>query len=745
MIQPARLAPEKQLVFAATGASFLSATLLFSIQPMFTKMVLPVLGGSAATWSVAMVFFQGALLLGYAYAHCLTRYLSFRAGAFIHIALLVTAFTTLPIGFNVSTASQTDLHPALWILATFTVALGLPFLALSTHGPLLQAWFARSNHERSQNPYFLYIASNIGSFAALIAYPLLIEPFLGLTSQSQLWRAGFLALILLIVFVAVRIKADLSAAPVKQAEATPVDRKTALTWTGLAFIPSALLVSVTSHISTDIAAAPLLWVIPLGLYLLSYTIAFRDRLALIKPNELHILLVWGVTGLLMNMMMGRLPMAISLAVHLSLFTVIAIACHHALYQRRPPTQQLTAFYFCMSLGGVLGGLFAGLIAPAIFSRILEYPLMLVLSLTALPGAISGLREVDRKTDVLRPMLFSLAILLIAFGVNLATPHREVGMIIICIASGGLVLVRWRQSSGSLLAIALSFLNMSTYKIAMADEESYRSFYGVTQLKEIAGDEFRVMLHGTTIHGAMRIRTPDGKPFSDRPLPTTYYAYEGAMGEAIADQRQKYGPLKHTALVGLGTGALACHFKKDEAATFYELDPLIAKLAQERTKFRFLSDCDTRIPIIIGDARLTLAQQKEKSDIVLIDAFSSDSIPVHLLTLEAIDLYLSKLEPNGRIVLHISNNFFDLREVLARAAAKRGLQAIVKVPVTKTIDTELRSSSSVAVLARSSADLDSLRSKEGWQPLPAPQRPYPWTDDYSTILEPLIDMWRRNRS
>ena len=745
MTQPARFALEKQLFLAATGASFLSATLLFSVQPMFTKMVLPVLGGSAATWSIAMVFFQAVLLIGYAYAHLITRYVSFGIGAAIHIALLVAAFLTLPISFTADGSSPVPSDPALWILSTFTLTLGLPFLALSTHGPLLQAWFAMSQHARAQNPYFLYVASNIGSFAALIAYPFLIEPFIGLKMQSQIWTGGFFTLILLVLGVLFCVKPSASAQRQRETDPTPIELKRKLAWIGLGFIPSALLVSVTSHISTDIAAAPLLWVVPLGLYLLSFMLAFRDKLVFIKPHELHILVVWGVTGLLINMMMGRLPMAISLAVHLSMFTIIAIAAHHALYQLRPRADKLTGFYFCMSLGGVLGGLFTALLAPLMFSRIVEYPLMLTLALATLPGALMGLRQLEHHREVVRPVLLVTGSLCAAIAGAVLSGTKEVGATILGAGIGVAILMRWRKSSYALFALSISFLSMRAYDNLIADYESYRSFYGVTHVKKVVEDRFRVMVHGTTIHGAMRIRHDDDTPFNERPLPTTYYSYEGGMGEAIAALRERSGVIQHTALIGLGTGALACHFKKGEEAVFYELDPLVAQLAQDPAKFRFLSDCDIKVPVVLGDARLTLAKQSRLSNIILVDAFSSDSIPVHLLTLEAFDLYLSKLAPDGLIIIHISNNYFYLGEVLARAAASRGLHGMLKFDGHKNLDSELRSSSSVAVLARSRDDLAPFTQDKGWEALPPVQRAAPWSDDYSTILEPLIDMWRRKRN
>lgn len=744
MTQFARVAPEKQLVFAATGASFLSATLLFSIQPMFTKMVLPVLGGSPSTWSVAMVFFQGALLLGYAYAHLLTRYLPFKLGAIVHVLLLLTAFATLPISFNAGNAAPTGGHPGFWILSTFTLAIGLPFLALSTHGPLLQAWFALSRHERAQNPYFLYVASNIGSFAALLAYPFLIEPFIGLNWQSKLWSAGFLALIIFVIATLLCVRPSSDQKREVRTRAQSASLTTLLSWTGLAFIPSALLVSVTSHISTDIASAPLLWVAPLGLYLLSFPIAFRDKLILIKEQELHVLMIWGVIGMLVNMTIGSLPLPISLGVHLGLFLVITLACHHALYLNRPSAELLTNFYLCMSFGGVLGGLFSGLIAPSLFSEVIEYPLLLVASICCLPGAVRNLPKLDLKKEVVLPIAILALALAVALATSLIADERKLGEILICSVAGLAVLLRWRQTSYVVIATLAGFIVMTVHARITLPRESHRSFFGVTYVKE-RDDGFRLMVHGTTVHGAMRIRNKDGSAFTERPIPATYYTYQSPMGEAIASHRRDEEPLNHLALIGLGTGALACHLKPGESATFYEIDPLVVQLAKDRNKFRFLSDCSTSISTVLGDARLMLRDQQQKSDIVLIDAFSSDSIPVHLLTLEALDLYLSKLEEGGRIVFHISNNYFDLSDVLARAAKSRNLDALFKRDMGKPRGDDFHAGSLVAVLARGSADLDTLRSIKGWEPLRAAQRKHPWTDDYSTILEPLIDMWRRNRS
>ncbi len=373
-------------LFATT--LFVSALLLFLVQPMFTKMVLPRLGGAPAVWSVAMVFFQAALLAGYAYAHLIVRRLTPGAGALVHLGVLALSALMLPIGIASSFEVPPSEYVALWLMGLLAVSVGLPFAALSASAPLLQGWFAASGHPKAGNPYVLYAASNLGSFAALIAYPVVVEPMLPLADQSRLWSVGFAGFALLAaaasLFVANRpgiVAAEMSA---------PVSLRDRMVWTALAAIPSGLVIAVTSYISTDVAAAPFLWMVPLALYLLTFVAVFRDRPWI--PQSTVIMLVPILMAPLTIGLLGggdrRFWLAMIL-VNLAAFLLLALLCHRELYERRPAPARLTEFYLWVSFGGVVGGIFAALIAPYVFNRVYEYPVLLLAGLLAMPGVLSG--------------------------------------------------------------------------------------------------------------------------------------------------------------------------------------------------------------------------------------------------------------------------------------------------------------------------------------------------------------------
>jgi hypothetical protein len=373
-------------VFA--GAIFLSAALLFAVQPMFTKMVLPKLGGSPSVWSVAMVFFQAVLLAGYAYAHALTKYLPGKRSVIVHLVVMAAATLFLPLAIaSWWSRPPADATAAIWLLGLFAVSIGLPFFALSANGPLLQAWFARTDHPAAANPYFLYAASNIGSFLALLSYPFVMEPLSTLGQQTRGWAVLFLALIALIAWCGrLMLRSPRTDAQAEQATSGPAPTwRNAARWVALAAIPSALLISVTSHISTDIAAAPFMWVIPLALYLATFVIVFSTRPVLrhnwmVAVEPMFIVALAGI----MVFDIRQYVLAL-LGLNVAAFFVITMVCHGELSRSRPAAQHLTAFYMWMSAGGVIGGIFAGLIAPNIFSSVVEYPVLIVLAILCRPG------------------------------------------------------------------------------------------------------------------------------------------------------------------------------------------------------------------------------------------------------------------------------------------------------------------------------------------------------------------------
>lgn len=729
------------LIGVFTGTIFLSALLLFSVQPMFAKMVLPLLGGSPSVWSVAMVFFQAVLLLGYGYAHVITRFLDPRRAVIVHLCVFAVALTALPLSIAAGWGRPPAEYAAFWLIGLFGVSIGLPFFAVAANAPILQAWFARTNHPQANDPYFLYGASNLGSFSALLAYPVIIEPFLTLREQSAFWSAGFVALMVAIgaagLTLAMNFKTQAKPSPQAMAD-TAFGWSDRLQWVALAFVPSALLIAVTSHISTDIASVPFLWIIPLALFLATFVLTFRHG-----GDRVHEILVrvqpFVVAPLVVGVMWGeRAYLLVAILLNLSMLAVSAMICHRELYLRRPAASHLTEFYLWISVGGVLGGIAAGLLAPAIFPDVWEYPILIVLALLCRPGAFAGGAKPWLRDGGLIAAGVALALLPgLLFEVSLPQDAGSIWMIALVIASAIIVLQASHPARLTGLVAAVLIIT-SFYQPGKKHSETMRSFFGVHKVVESADGRFRVLYHGTTNHGAQRIRDDAGAPVSGKPEPLTYFHDRGPMAEAITAVRATKGKLDRVMVVGLGTGSLACHAKPGERWTYFEIDPVVIRLAQDRSKFSFLHECAPGAAIVLGDARLTLADVNEPADVIVLDAFSSDVIPIHLLTREALDLYVSKLAPGGALVFHISNHYIELASVVTAMAAERGLIAMVKLDRSmrgEEYQRTMKSSSLVAVIVRDKRDLANLR--DGWTHRVDPAV-RPWTDDFSNVL---AAMWR----
>jgi hypothetical protein len=717
---------------------FASALLLFAVQPMFTKMVLPRLGGTPAVWSIAMVFFQAALLLGYFYAHLLATRLAPVTAAFVHLGLLVAAAASLPIGIPAGFGAPPATGTALWLIALFTASLGLPFVALAATAPLLQSWFAASGHRLAGNPYVLYAASNLGSFAALLAYPFVVEPLLPLRDQARLWSFGYAALALLVAAAGLIVARGTSTRrpPAASHLSRPafVER---LKWMALAAIPSGLVIGVTAHISTDVAAAPFLWVFPLALYLLTFVAVFRDR-----PWIRHETAAWLVPFLVAPLAISILGAdrsfwAAVIGLNLLGFFLLALVCHGELYRRRPPATRLTEFYLLVSLGGVIGGVFAGLVAPNVFPGTYEYPILIIAALFALPATAScGWRTFIRDAA---PILLVAAVIAIA-GIGLGFRLPADGSILLQLGLIGLValMIISRARPGRMIPLAaLAFLATELWsRPGFARVETARSFFGVHKVLDSTDGRFRVLFHGTTIHGAERLREADGTPVTGRPTPLTYYYFGGPISQAIGAARAAQGELRRVAVVGLGTASLACHRREGEHWTFFEIDPEVVRIARDPRLFRFLSGCAPTAPIVIGDARLTLAGWSKQFDLIVLDAFSSDAIPVHLLTREAFAEYAARLSPRGMIVAHISNRYVELTRPLAAVAAASGFLAAVKEERSE-LGVEFASNSTAAALVRRDSDFGDLVARKGWRRLNPDPSVTAWTDDYSDILAAIV--------
>lgn len=727
------------LLFAIT--LFVSALLLFSVQPMFTKMVLPKLGGAPAIWSVAMVFFQGALLAGYAYAHWLSKLLPARSAALVHLGVLALAALTLPVGIAAGFSNPPSHNVEIWLLGLFAVSIGLPFTALAASAPLLQRWFAESGHAKAGNPYVLYAASNLGSFAALLAYPTLIEPFLTLRGQTATWAAGFglLAVLIACAGLVVAARKTINPGTTRTVQADAPSLAKWLTWILLAAIPAGLVVAVTAHISTDIAASPFLWVIPLALYLLTFVAVFRERPWI--PHDLAVrLMPYVIAPLAISMIGGDSAFwAVTVGLHLVAFFLITLVCHGELYQRRPDPARLTDFYLATSVGGVAGGIFTGLIAPNVFSNTIEYPILVAASVLALPYAFVG-----GASNTLRQMFPGLVLAAVIAALSYVSGLRLSAdwMIVfqaVLIVLAGLMLLQRREPARLFSLVVLAFVITAFWQPGHGIIETTRSFFGVHKVTETANGKYRVLFHGTTIHGADRIRDDKGNLITGRAEPLTYYYRGGAISQVVETTRASRGKLANVAAVGLGTGTLACYRNDGENWTFFEIDPEVVRLARDPARFRFLSSCAPGIPVVLGDARLTLLSSKTKYDLIIIDAFSSDAIPTHLLTREALRGYVDRLVPGGVVTMHISNRHLELARLAAAVGEAEGLATLIKFDRNiENFDDEYKSNALVATFARSYDDLRELEKLGDWQRV-KPDGVVPWTDDFSDLISALIRM------
>jgi hypothetical protein len=732
-----------------TAAIFVSALLLFSVQPLFTKMVLPRLGGSPAVWSVAMVFFQSLLLGGYAYAHFLMQLRNRTLPVVIHLVLLGCAMLTLPLSIASGWGEPPTSGYALWLLGLFAVSIGLPFFALAANNPLLQAWFVRTGHPNGPDPYFLYASSNIGSFLALLSYPVLLEPMFTLRTQNFIWTGGYGVLIVLIASCGVLLLRS----PIKAAELNmPADDGDApapswilrARWIFLSAVPSGLLIAVTAHISTDVAAAPLLWVLPLSLYLLTWVLVFQSR-PLLPHKWMLLAQPLAIAGVVVLLAFGgEQNLLLTLGGHQLCFFVIAMACHGELARTRPAAKYLTGFYVALSFGGMVGGLFAGLIAPFAFSWVAEYPILLALAALCRPA---GNERLPRWSAWYWPLLAVVAVALIAptfstgklfiwLDTNRVWVIGAVGVLSALLALG-LNAGRWKIFA----TVAVALVLLRAYPADEGRVETVRSFFGVHKIVVTPNGQYHVLMHGTTIHGAEKFKNDDGTPVKGQPEPITYYHKDGGIGQAIAAIRaRKAAPLR-VAVIGLGSGTLVCAAEPGEEWKFFEIDQTMVDTARDPKYFTYIQVCEPTLEPVIGDARLTFAREPDGVyDLIIVDAYSSDAIPIHLATEEAMEIYKSKLAPQGAVVMHVSNRHLELASVVVGIADANDMKSWVYNEDSNR-DNEYIFSTSVVASAREEADVGKLASSDQWVMTEAEDDQRVWTDDYSNVLGAV---WRRLR-
>src|SRR5437660_5553756 len=744
-------ASRNRLVLAVyTAAIFVSALLLFSVQALFTKMVLPRLGGSPAVWSVAMVFFQSLLLGGYAYAHYLMQIRNRVVPVAVHLALLVVAFLTLPLSIASGWGEPPMSGYAFWLLGLFAVSIGLPFFALAANNPLLQAWFVRTGHPNGPDPYFLYASSNIGSFLALLSYPVLVEPMFTLRTQNLIWTGGYGLLIVLIATCGVLLlRSPANAAAINMPEddtdAPAPSWILRARWIFLAAVPSGLLIAVTAHISTDVAAAPLLWVLPLSLYLLTWVLVFQSR-PLLPHKWVLLAQPLAIAGVVVLLAVGgEQNLLLTLGGHQLCFFVIAMACHGELARTRPAAKYLTGFYVALSFGGMVGGLFAGLIAPFTFSWVAEYPILLALAALCRPSG--GDARLPRWAAWYWPFLAVLAVALIAPAwstgkfMNWLDDHRVwmIGAVGVLAALLALALnaSRWKVFATVVVALVL----IRVYPSDDGRVETVRSFFGVHKIVVTPHGQYHVLMHGTTIHGAQKFLNDDGTPVTGRPEPITYYHRDGGIGQAIAAIRARKGAPLRVAVIGVGSGTLTCASEPGESWKFFEIDQTMVDTARDPKYFSYIQNCAPGLKPVIGDARLTFAKEPDGIyDLIIVDAYSSDAIPVHLATEEAMKIYKDKLAPQGAVVMHVSNRHLELASVIVGIADANDVKSWVYSEDSGR-DDEYIFATSVVVSAREEADVGKLASSDQWAETEANENQRVWTDDYSNVLGAV---WRRLR-
>ena len=740
------------------GTLFVGGTLLFLVQPMFAKMVLPLLGGSPSVWNTAMLFYQVALLVSYLYAHASRRWLTRSRQITVHLVLLVLPLAVLPIAIPAGWSPPTDANPIPWMLRLMTVAIGLPFCVVATTSPLMQAWFSRMDHPTSANPYALYVASNAGSMLALVSYPLLIEPALPLGAQSRWWAIGYGVFIVLSAGCAFTLWKSRDALPtidssgtsgrLQTRSRTPLTIASRVRWVLLAFVPSSLMLSVTMYLSTNIAPIPLMWAAVLAIYLLTFILAFASRPLLPRSLVARALPI-GVLLLLLTMLAPiKLSIYVLITLHVVVFFVIALACHGALADDAPETSRLTEFYLWLSVGGAMGGIFNAIVAPMLFSSVLEYPIVLALAcLVVRAYAPDGDgREVPAPArlnwlgagpsvpmDAALPLLLAagmFAAIVLAQRLDVRSPQLRTALtaalpVLICFTFARRQ-VRFALGVAGLVVVN-AYANTNPRELL-----AVRSFFGISRVLVSRDGEYTQMVHGTTLHG-MQARASERRRDA-----LAYYFRNGPIGQLISS-RQRVDSLHHVAVVGLGSGTLACYAQPGQRWTFYEIDPAVKQIALDPRWFTFLRDCAPGADIVLGDARLSLVRAPDSSyDMIILDAYSSDAIPVHLITREALALYRAKLAPGGTIVFHISNLYFSLAPVVSALAADAGWQTrrMHDSPIAASDEAKGKWPSEWIAVARDTTDFGVLTHDPRWVRDTVSSATKVWTDDYSSTLSAL---------
>ena len=719
---------------------FTSAFLLFWIQPLIGKRLLPILGGAPAVWNTCLLFFQIMLLIGYVYALALSRWLTLRSQALVHVFLI----TSIAIYLFRSSAHPPVLaeaqhgNPILWLFKNLLFSVGLPFFILSASNPLLQSWFSRLRHHLAVDPYFLFAASNAGSLLALIAFPLALEPGLVLNTQYQFWRVGFVVLATLTCVIALGLKPLVGVSTNRsQSSATGSDSNSKVTlfrrlrWLALSFVPSSLMLGVTTYVTADVAAVPLLWVIPLALYLLTFVIAFTKR-QFASAALLNRLMIVGALVVTLILASGATePAWVLILANLGFFFVAAMLCHGQLANDRPSVTHLPEYYLWIALGGALGSVFNVLIAPILFKSILEYPLAIVIACMLQP---SEPRDTNERQSSYLDFLYPVGLYVVAISLVILVDRLRISSstirVFVVLGVPLIIINHFFRQRPIRFALGLSAVMLaSVYYTGTNDRTVHvvRNFFGTTRVSTDSRNAINSLYSGNTVHGRQFVDQ------SRQCEPLSYHHENGPLGQVMAVFNAAPANSR-VAVIGLGVGAMISYSKPAQEWTFYEINPDVINLARNSQYFSYLQNCASGpLTVVEGDARLNLqGAQDGQYGLIVLDAFSSDAIPVHLVTRQALDLYLSKLAAGGILAFHISNRSLDLKPILADLAEGRKLICI-GFDDLKPSTLEGKDPSQWVVMARSSDEISNLSINSQWQPLKGAKGRKVWSDDYSNIL------------
>jgi hypothetical protein len=761
----------RALVFSTT--LLLSSFLLFLVQPMIGRMLLPSLGGTPAVWNGCVLFFQAVLLAGYAWAHYGPPKLGIRKHLIVHLSLLAFVCFLLPMRLLENWDVPTESNPLGWLIGQLAFCVGLPFFAISSSAPLLQRWYGLVANEKDSEPWFLYAISNVGSLVALVSYPFLVERLMGLSDQGWLWAAGFMVLAIMFIvcgWMTLDSRQDNeSNKPTVASSVRPLPWNKRLQYIVLAAIPSSLMLGVTTIVSTEVGSFPLMWSIPLALYLLTFVFVFANRKLI--P---HSLMIYILPGMLLLMPLislidpGQSP-RIMIGIHFSIFFVVAMVCHGELNRLKPSVNQLTEFYLMMSIGGVIGGAINSLVAPNVFNSILEYPLMLVAACLVLPSRkalrctnaaanASGIEKANWfKTNVgMGPLLVAVSLAfswLLFESTTVPTMVRNiVGFGVPAVICLSLVEAPKKFAIGYALLALLCPSIMDIRDVVTRE----RGFFGVNEVAFDDKGEFLMLVNGRTLHGMQRANQ------NENPEPLTYYHIDGPIGDVF----RLYGDdCKRVAAVGLGVGSLAAYATEGQDFDFFEIDPVVYQFANNPVYFSYLSSakqCGANVNVIMGDARIQLTSlrnriaglrgepvtgsafhlasyrhdKKEKYQLMVMDAFGSDAVPLHLLTTEAVQLYLDVLEEDGLLVFHVSSKFIDFMPIGAGIAEKFGLAAVMRmdIPDAKTVEETGRTPSFYIAMSENEGVVQNIKELgKDWKELKS-ERKILWTDEHTNVLD-----------